>query len=165
MMRKHSLGGWLVSLLLVLAFASAQAVAAPPAEEEKPPAIVAAKLLKPAPGDGALRKLLIARYNTALEELKIRYRLPLGDQEALDGLIDVAKRVVASKLELSSKLADEITVRQQYLELVTEVERIYQNLVEGGVRTRIDLKKARYLRLDAEIQLLRAKAKAKRKAK
>jgi hypothetical protein len=131
----------------------------PPAEAPLP-AILKAKPLKPGPGDDELRKLLIARYNTAVAEMAARYTEFLAGRTPMEDFVAVARRLVHSGVELSDKPADQLAFREQFLELAKEVERAQQARHEAGRISVADLESARYLRLDAEVEVLKAKRKA-----
>ena len=132
----------------------------PEPAEAQLPAILKAKALKPGPGDDELRKLLIARYNVAIAEMEVRLRELRAGKCLFDALADVAQRLVDSGIELSDKPTEQLTFREQFLELATEIERIQKASFDSGRTGQADLERARYLRLDAEIQVLKAKRKA-----
>ena len=122
--------------------------------------------------DSDERKLLIARYNEALEELKERYQY-LGslpeesggvDRGSVGELILAARRLLATDLELNPKPADQITLREKYLEFAKNVEeacRLHAHPCPGCLprMTILQARTAKYLRLEAEVELLRAKRK------
>lgn len=150
----------------LLAFASNGLSAAQPQPDEGPlPAILKAKSLKPAAGDDELRKLLIARYNAAVSEMEVRYAEFLAGKTGMDVFVDVAKRLVEAGVEVSDKPAEQLRFREDFLELAVEVERIQKVRFDAARITKADLECARYLRLDAEIQVLKAKRKAGKQAK
>ena len=66
-------------------------------------------------------------------------------------------------LELSDKPADQVALLEKYVEFAKAVEQAVDVRIKAGVRnfTKGDLHQAKYTRADAEIQLLRAKEKAK----
>src|SRR5262249_3320755 len=131
----------------------------PSATGTKTPSILTVKPIKPASSDDELRKLLIARYNSAVKEMEGRYRAILG-HGSLDDLVDVAHRVVVSALEVSKNADERISYREKYLELTKEVEKRKQALFDSHRITAVDLENARYRRLDAEIQLAKEKRRA-----
>ncbi len=139
----------------------------PETPEVKYPPPLSANPLKEEPDDGPERKLLKARYNAAVGELKDYYEFAaLANKHGIsrlytpDGLYGPWKRLVQAGLELYDKPADKLVLLTQYLEITKEVEKDAQAQYDAG-RTRIgDLHRARYERLDAEIRLLRAKREA-----
>ena len=141
-----------------LAFTPNQVLGAEPEPPLPPePAILKAKPLKPAPGDDELRKLLIARYNAAVAEMELRYAEISAGRATFEVAAEAARHLVDSGIELTDKPAEQLAFREKYLELAKEVERIIKAQFEAGRIGEADLAKARYLRLDAEVQMLKAK--------
>ena len=66
-------------------------------------------------------------------------------------------------LELNDKVADQVTFLEKYVGFSKEVEKVVKEWVDAGVQTgsMADLHQAKYARADAEIRLLRARAKLK----
>jgi len=149
-----------LALLVFLAGLSGRGVGADKEPEEKTPKILTAKPLKPGPKDDELRRLLIERYNSAVTEMQGRHQEVLAGKGTLEVFAVVGKRLVESGLELNEKPADRVTLLEQYLELMREIEKINVSLFEAGRISKADLALARYLRIDAEIKLLRAHRKA-----
>jgi ribosome-associated translation inhibitor RaiA len=163
------------SLYLVLFFLTAQCGAIPspvmaqPAEPADPLTELAdRKPLKPAPGDDELKRLFIARYNTALEEVQVRMeRLQAGlavfgrDMDMSDAL----KRFLEAELALATKPEDQIRVLQDHLKIAQKREKTVKLVIEAGQVgsrgswTTADLASARYECLNLEIALVRAKQK------
>jgi len=141
----------------VVTVCAEQPAAQPPA---KLPAIIMARPMKPASGDDELRRLLIDRYNAVVSEMQARYREFLAGRSAIDAFVDVAKRLVESGLEVYEKPAEQITLLEQFLELAKEAERIQKERLDANRIGVQDYEYNRYLRLDAEIKLLRAKRRA-----
>jgi hypothetical protein len=146
-------------ILAALAVLGAAAVGRA-ADDDKLPAVLDNKPLEPAKGDDEERKLLKERYNAALRELQARFHVFEAGMGALETLFDAAKRVLDSELELCLKPAERVGVREKYLELARAVEKIQQARFDAGRAGVADVEQARYLRLDAELQLLRAKKAA-----
>jgi hypothetical protein len=113
------------------------------------------------PKDDAVRKLLKERYNEALAEARARHALILAGKTLVDETFDAFQRFVNAGLEVADTPAARVALLKQYVELAKEVERIVSERVQAGQVQRADLHRARYIRLDAELQLLRAQAKAK----
>jgi hypothetical protein len=150
-----------LALLVFLAGLSGRGVGADKEPEEKVPKILTAKPLKPGRQDDELRRLLIARYNSSVAEMQGRYQEFLAGKGTLGIFAVVGKRLVDSGLELNENPADKVSLLEQYLELMREVEKINVSLLEVGRISKADLELARYLRIDAEIKLLRTKRQAK----
>ena len=156
---------WLSFPLLVLLAGDLVAQAPQPQQppgqpQRKLPALVAAKPIKEDPKDDELRKLLKARHNEAVAEMKARYQEFLAGRATFDVVAEVAQRLVQSGLEVSDQPAERVALLTQYLEVTTEVEKIAQLRVGAATVSVTELHKARYHRLDAEIRLHRAKREA-----
>jgi hypothetical protein len=138
----------------------------PPAPVGDPPkpakGILAYKPLKADPKDDELRKLQIARYNEAVEEVQGLLELVLRGAKTPDIFIDAAKHVVQSGLEVYDNSGDRIRLLTDYVELAKEVEKVFEAQKESGRVSDSDLHMARYFRFDAEIQLLKAKRAAEK---
>ena len=166
---------WLpLCLLLPLVGSSAAQAPQPQKPPDQPgvelPAFLSAQPLKEDSKDDELRKLLKARYNAALGELKGLYKerlLPGVDRlDNLDDLYGPWQRLVQAGLELCDTPVEKVAVLTPYVEMTKETEKTEQARYEAGRVTITSLHRARYQRLDAEIQLLRAKREAdKAKAK
>jgi hypothetical protein len=148
---------WFLPLAFILV---GQLGAQPKDDTEELPAIFKGKPIPPAAGDDELRKLLKERYNAAVAELGGRYQMFLAGRGTFDSLFDGARRVVHAGLELHDKPADQIALLTGYVELARKIEKINQARDEAGRIMRQELDYARYMRADAEIQLLRAKKAA-----
>ena len=128
------------------------------------PALVLSKPLKMDSDDDELRKLLKARYNEALGELRDYYEeKDLSDRHGItrrgdpDDLYGPWRRLIQAGLELSNKPEERVALLTQYLQVTKEAEKVVQERYDAG-RVRVGpLHRARYERLDAEIQLLRAR--------
>jgi hypothetical protein len=127
---------------------------------DKLPAILAAKPLPEDPKDDALRKLLKARYNEAVAEMKDCFLEFQAGRTTIDSMLGASQRVQQAGLQLSSSPADRVKLLESFLEMAKEVERINQALVEAGKVRSAELHRARYVRIDTEIRLLRAKQEA-----
>lgn len=147
-----------VSFLPVLGWVSP--ASAEQAAEQKLPAILTAKPRQPGEKDDDLRKLLVARYNAAVAEIAAFYRDFLKGRGTFETFVPAAQRLVESGIELSDTPAEQIALREQFLELAKEVEKNQLACHEAGRIPDSEVAQARYLRLDAEIRLLRAKRKA-----
>src|SRR5262249_134505 len=121
--------------------------------------------LEAAKGDDELRKLLKARYNAALRETKGRFMQFLAGKTTPELLADGGRRLLRAELELCDKPADRVKVREKFLTLAKEVERIQRERYDAGRIDEPDMAQAEHQRLDAEIELLREKkaAEANRK--
>jgi hypothetical protein len=149
---------WLtLALLLVPASGTIAQEPQPKGGPAKLPAILTTEPLKEDPKDDELRKLLKARYNAAVAEMKARFKEFEAGRGRVDSMLGASKRLLESGLELSAGPNDRIKLLEQFLEMAKEAERIKQVLVDEGREAPTELHEARYLRIDAEIRLLRAK--------
>ena len=160
--------GWvlLVALLLFLGGPSLRSKEVPSQaakaaeKEEKGPAVLSAKPLKIEAGDDELHKLLKERYNAAVAELQARCEEVRSGPGSTEKLFDAARKVLRSELAISDKPADRIAVRGKQLELEQAAEKMAIARFKAGKLSDADVAAARYLRLDAAVQLLRAQQKA-----
>ena len=157
-----------LSLMLVVTvvfLASNQRFSAQPGQEvaEKIPALLLGKPLKPQPGDDELRKLVIARYNSAIAEGQARYKDFQAGRKQIGSLSDVLGRLAESGMEATIKPADQIDFLGKYLEMARAIEKAQQAQFDAGHVNAADFERAKYLRLNAEIQLLRMTQSAKGK--
>jgi hypothetical protein len=155
------------TLLFLLGGLAVRAEAVPPQDqkpvgkEEKAPAVLTAKPLKIEAHDDELHKLLKERYNAAVAELQARSEEVKSGHGSIEQLFDAARKVLRSELSLSDKPADRLAVLEKHLELEHAAEKVATTRHQAGKLNDAELAAARYLRIDAEIQLLRAKQKGK----
>ncbi|WP_029631403.1 hypothetical protein [Zavarzinella formosa] len=119
-----------------------------------------AEPVKADPKDDELRKLLKARYNEAVEEIQTRHRQFQSGRAAYGEMAETAQRLVRAGLELCDKPEEKIALLTQYVEFTKDIEAITQAGKEAAKVSPAELNRARYQRLDAEIQLLRVKRAA-----
>lgn len=117
---------------------------------------------KPEAGDDELRRLLKERYNAALFAFKNTIASYEADRGSFDDLVSTSALMLHAELELSDKPADQIAAIERYLEIAKQQElRVFSHIKSGRRGGEADkYEKAKYMRLDAEIQLLRARQKA-----
>jgi hypothetical protein len=137
------------------------AAAARADDEVSLPALFDAKPLESATGDDDLRKLLKERYNAAVDMGRARFQEYVAGRGTLDILLEAGRYVLRAEVELNDKPADQVRVREKYLELTKEIEKINNARFQAGQLSLADKEQAHYVRVDAEIQLLKAKRKAK----
>jgi hypothetical protein len=125
---------------------------------------VRAKPLPAEAKDDQLRKLLKDRYNEALGEVKDLYEVIRAGKAIALLLPPASQRLTHADLELSDKPADKVVVLRRYLNLTKASEKLFQVKFEIGTSPILDLCRARYYRIDAEIQLLRALPEDKKAA-
>jgi hypothetical protein len=157
---------WLLICVSVLPSAAQQP---PPAQDDEPPVVkklrvlVKAKPLESAKDEDELRKLQKARYNSAVRGLGMKLQEFEAGRGTVEALVGSFRKVHDSKLELSPEPADQIGVREMRVELAKEVEKMVEvKIAEGILQGSGLLEDVRYARLEAEIQLLKAKRQAQR---
>lgn len=154
---------WLsCSLLLMLtSYSAPQAPQPQPAQPgTKVQDLLTGRPLKEDPKDDELRKLLKARYNEALAEVEGRSNLFKNGRAPFDSIAEPSQRLLRAGLELCDKPADKVALLTQFVERTKAVEKYAQARLESARGTGPELRRLRYQRLDAEIQLLRAKREA-----
>jgi len=154
---------WLGVLLLSSALAG-PAVADPTGREPDPaeeptPAYLKREPLKPAPGDTPLRKLEKERFNAALAAAQARYLEYLSGRGTIEITLDSVQRLADAELALTDKPAERVAILERGLGLYRDAEKVAELRFEAGKITLADREEARYLRLNAEIRLLREKEK------
>jgi hypothetical protein len=153
-----------LAVLLAACWASPATTQAPGGPESELPALLKASPVKVDPKDDDLRKLLKERYNEALTETTLRYRQSLAGVQTIDPVFDGAQRIVKAGLELDDKPTAQVALLEKYVVLAKAHEKIAEERVRAALKgnTLAALHQAKYARADAEIQLLRAKEKAKK---
>ncbi len=139
-------------------------LAAQPPGKIEPKPFVEVKPLEADPKDDELHKLMKERRNAAASEMNTYlelFRAARGSPFGAD-LFGPLDRLVHSGLELSDKPADRVKILSEALDIAREMERLTRLGVDNGRTTTQDLHRVRYVRLDLEIQLLRARTKRTR---
>jgi hypothetical protein len=154
--RNHKLAG-----LLLLAFLAWTGAGSAVAQEPR----TGFRNYKPVianPKDDELRKLQIERYNEGLEELKSLTELMLRGTKTPERYFDAGKRFVQSGLDVFDKPEDRIALLTDYVAFAKDNENVFQTQLQGGKVAAADTHLASYYRIDAEIQLLKAKRAAEK---
>ena len=112
-------------------------------------------------GDGELQRLLKQRYNAAGEDLEARLALYSGGRVDLVDVAASIERFTKAGLELAKTPVERVNELQRALAAAQNVEAIVSTKYEQEVEPVQAYKHARYVRLDLEIQLLRAREAAK----
>lgn len=108
-----------------------------------------------------LVKLLKARHNVALDGLKESYRAFRNNVVQADVVFDAGRRLVDSRLDLASTPAEKLTVYNQVLAVLVELEGIYKHRAKtlgGGGES--DVIRIQFARLTTEVDILKAKREA-----
>jgi hypothetical protein len=127
---------------------------APPGEIPLP--LVSGKPVAIDQNEDELHQLRKERYNAALRELQDRYRQFQTGVGASNLLFEAAQRVRDSGLALTDKHDDQIHIRRQYLDLAKGIERVQEAALTAGSIQAPEVSYARYMRLEAQLQLLQA---------
>jgi hypothetical protein len=130
---------------------------------EKSPKLLSYKPLEPKDGDDELRKLQIARYNEAIEEIKALRELVLIGSKRPGDLSDAGKRVCQSGSELYDDPMDRIRLLTDYVEFTKYTEKVFEALLTAGRLAKANVIEARANRIEAEIELLKAQSAEKAK--
>ena len=151
----------LASLLLATLFAPAARTLA--ADDTDLPALLKSQPVKADPKDGDVRKLMVERYNAAVQEVRDRYRRVQGGTDTPHQSCEALKRLAQAGLELNERAAGRATLLEACVEVAKGLEKMVEERVNAGVKTftPADLSEATYFRADLEIQWLRAKEKLK----
>ena len=115
-----------------------------------------AKQTEPATA-GELRQLLKARYDIAASLLESEEKRLNEGRATLRSVYEAARRVRDSAMELTAEPAEQFAALTKYLAITHRLEDSMNRVVETGAAPSSDRELARYLRLDAEIALLRVK--------
>jgi outer membrane protein TolC len=134
-----------LSVLLVIA----STLTYPNATEPRPVAKAADKL--PA--------LLKARVEAARTEVGARNKQFLAGTGNLDALEAALQRLLRAELELSGRKDDQMATYQAHLKRMKRAEEVTRGRFDAGKIPLQDMAQASYLRLDAEIMVVRAKGK------
>lgn len=155
----------MAALIVALIVSAVSAADDGPADEESGlnekawPALVQPRSFEVKPGDGKLARLLKERHNAARNELRERYAFWIQGKGTLDQLHSAARRAVQARLEVIDPPADRLAVLQERVEFARIVERQADAIRKSRKRVETPFaceSCARYFRLDAEIELLRA---------
>jgi hypothetical protein len=128
------------------------------AGQKKLPRLLAAKPLSTTDQKDELRRLVRERYNAALEEARERYRqLREVANTNPDTVCSAFRRLLASGVLAADTGRARLEFLQAYLELARDFEKLMDQLTGGAAAKAADRAHARYLRVDAELQLLRTR--------
>src|SRR5262249_13449642 len=120
--------------------------------------------LKPvatAEGDSELQKKLKERHNVAVKLLEERVNEYKTGARDLSPVFEAARLTAEAKLDLAENAEARTAVLNQLLDVAKLFESNLTQQLAKGFGSKADLERARYLRLTVEVELLRAKQKAK----
>jgi hypothetical protein len=149
-----------VPLLVGAVFVLTSSLRAQPADEliDKLLELSRAKTkLKADKGDDPLRRLLVERYNVAVDELKLRCEDFKKHTATKAMVVEAGKQLLHADLELQDKPADKAKVLERAVELLRWYENRLERAAGDGLVPRADLLRVRYNRLGLEIDLARLK--------
>jgi hypothetical protein len=104
-----------------------------------------------------LNELLSARYQTASNLLQMEENRLRQGVTTLGRACEVARWTRDSAVELPTSANERLQALTNYLSLTRRLEESISRAVDSGMATPADRESARYLRLDAEVALLRSR--------
>lgn len=122
------------------------------------PIFVNLKRLEITAEDSRLPRLLKARANTESAALRLVYAKEWargGTGRMLDSPIEIAKRVLQSRLALTEGVKEQLDIHRHYVELLREYEANSARRMEVGTVKPEDFEKVRYHRISGEIEVLK----------
>lgn len=109
-----------------------------------------------------LRTLLEARYASASKLLDLEERRLQQGVTTLGRVCEAARWVRDAAVELPAPVEERVAILSKYVELARRLEESVNRAVERGAVAEVDGETARYLRLDAEVALLRMRESGSR---
>jgi hypothetical protein len=107
--------------------------------------------------DEELKGLLKARYDTAFKVLEAEKRRMETGKSPVQTVFDAGRCLLEAELELSATPKDRLAARQKHLDLTKALEDHVKVQFERGSLSGAELEWAQYWRLNAQVELLRAK--------
>jgi len=121
------------------------------------PSLLKMEPAKEAPSDDDLKKLLKARYNEALADVRgLLHFVELG-RSSIEEVCARAERLVEVGLDMTENLFERAELLTKYLQTTRAIEEIARTKVEAGAASAVTHHRAKFHRLDAEVRLARAK--------
>jgi hypothetical protein len=120
--------------------------------------------LKPveiAEGDSELQKKQKERHNVAVKLLEERVNEYKKGVRDISPVFEAARLTAEAKLDLAENAEARTAVLQQLVDVAKLIENNLAQQLAKGFGSKADLERARYARLTMEVELLRAKQKAK----
>jgi hypothetical protein len=113
----------------------------------------------PAGKDAAtlLKELMVARRDTARQEVQARFQEFEAGRGTLDIMLEGVLRLEKAELQLTDDPKQQYTAHDRSYQLLKLVEQVNQLRYEAGRISVQDLMQSRFARLDAEIDRLRAR--------
>jgi hypothetical protein len=107
------------------------------------------------------RKLMKQKLETAQMEVAAALQESRNVKFDLLGPLHAHQRCVNAGLEFYQEATDRVKLLEDFVEVAKGVDKQMEDGLRGGAGRRIDANTIRYMRLDAELRLLREKKKAK----
>jgi hypothetical protein len=135
-------------------------------DESKWPAFVQDRPLKTGADDSPLTRLSNERYNAALVELRNRYIYWLQGHGTLRDVCENAQRVFDARIGIDASAVDRVQLLKEKLDFAEEAARKADAIVQASSSAQrvVDQHFAKYYRLDAELELARAKKESPKAA-
>ncbi len=156
----------IVPVLSVLALCAAWAFVPRPGErlsaqpagvgQKKMPKLLTSKPLETEGEKDQMARLLRQRYNAALEEVRLRYKQFSNNTTGMEPMLDACRRLLASGATAITIGRNRIEFLESYLELTEDLAARSEQYAKSGQGHQAEAAQARYMVLDARIQLLHA---------
>jgi hypothetical protein len=124
--------------------------------QKKLPRLLTAKPVGSTEERDEMRKLMRARYHAALEEVRGRYQQFLHGNGKADSMFDAFRRLLASGVVAADTGKAQVEFLEQYVDLTRQVSNMVSGQAKSGQISPAEAALARYMHLDAQIQLLHA---------
>jgi hypothetical protein len=152
---RHGLALALSGLFLVVGTTSAQTV--PQLIDRIIKDLASRSKVQPRSDDDQLQKLLIERYNVALEEVQQRCEDFKKGLNTMDAVIESSRDMLTAEVAMRTDPQEKIKALERVIEIVRWYEGKLEIGLKEGVGLRADLLRARHGRLNYEIEVLRIK--------
>jgi hypothetical protein len=119
------------------------------------------KKAEPKAGDDDLRKLLIQRYNVALDELTQQCEDFKKSLTAQPAVFEAARHLVQADLEMQTEAKDRAKVIENALEIVKWYEGKLEAGLKSNIGSRAEFLRIQYTRLTFEIELAKIRREMK----
>ncbi len=106
-----------------------------------------------------LTALMQKRLELARQEVDVCQRMYQATRVDFDALVTASKNLLKAELELSTKRADRLAAHERRIKMLEVWVKIARGRVQAGRASELELLKARYLLVDAKIDLEREKAR------
>lgn len=143
---------------------TAQPIPSPNERPRDDPAEVAPPFLKTpifkiVDGDSEITRLLKDRANCARDELILRHEEFQLGRGSLDLCFGAAMRLQKARLDLATGINERREARKQFLEVMRAIDNLNEERYKVGAIKNQDRLQSRFMRLEAEIELLREEPK------